>query len=437
MFNYLILVSTENINQQTMKVMTDEIQRIVLSRLSDAVATKLIESVNCLRESFIGTLQRCLESLEKSWREQEENLSASDAIKQFLNAAYNVDLKSSTSFSFVNSLFDRIRKLFSNLTAPWNNQNHPNFSNSLWRNQIAYEVIDSLKAQRLARTISNQFKERVEASHDLFQSAIKQLEHHYSGKLEQTESHRVAIRKYLAPRIARLALESTSMCDMVRWGMPIQGKEIGRGHFGVVFASEPWGGVDPCAIKSVVPPDERQWNELAMEFYYTRSIPDHPRIVRLRGSIIDYSYGAGCSPAVLLLMERMTRDLYCALRTGLEWQIRLQIAIDVVEGIRYLHSQGLVHRDIKLKNVLLDTTNRAKLTDLGFCIPEAMMSGSIVGTPVHMAPELLSGHYDSSVDVYAFGVLFWYICAGHVRLPSAFDFYHNKEQLWNAVRRGK
>jgi len=36
------------------------------------------------------------------------------------------------------------------------------------------------------------------------------------------------------------------------------------------------------------------------------------------------------------------------------------------------------------------------------------MSGSIVGTPIHMAPELFSGQYDSSVDVYAFGILFWY-----------------------------
>ena len=53
-----------------------------------------------------------------------------------------------------------------------------------------------------------------------------------------------------------------------------------------------------------------------------------------------------------------------------------------------------------------------------------------------MAPELFSGRYDSSVDVYAFGILFWYICAGNVRLPQNFELCANKDQLWNNVKRG-
>jgi receptor-interacting serine/threonine-protein kinase 5 len=146
--------------------------------------------------------------------------------------------------------------------------------------------------------------------------------------------------------------------------------------------------------------------------------------------------------------------------TSNQFEPRLQIALDVVEGIRYLHGRGLVHRDIKLKNVLvsrpsghspyinkaphvqfsyfqLDANNKAKITDLGFCKPEAMMSGSIVGTPVHMSPEIFNSKYDNTVDIYAFGILFWYICAGHVRLPQNFEQCTSKDDLWSAVKRGK
>ncbi|KAF5277559.1 hypothetical protein FQR65_LT15961 [Abscondita terminalis] len=424
-----------NSRQTSTKPTTMEIQQVVLNKLGNSVASQLVQSVGCLHENFTGTLQRCLENLEKNCKDQDGNLLASDAVKKIISAAYSIELKSSTSFSVIHSFMERLRKFLHNFQMPWISHS-PQQHDFTWRLQTVINMLDSLSSSKLAKTVSTQFQEVVRSSHEAFQSAMRSLENQLSGKLERMDEQRIAIRKQYAPRFARLALESTSLCDLVQWGMPVLSREIGRGQYGVVFACEPWGGVDPCAIKSVVPPDDRHWNDLAMEFYHTRTIPEHPRIAKLRGSVIDHQYGGGCSSSVLLIMERMSKDLYCGLRSGLTWLVRLQIAIDVTEGIRYLHSQGLVHRDIKLKNVLLDNDNRAKLTDFGFCIPEAMMSGSIVGTPVHMAPELLSGHYDSSVDVYAFGILFWYICANQVRLPYVFEQFHNKEQLWTSVRKG-
>ena len=88
-----------------------------------------------------------------------------------------------------------------------------------------------------------------------------------------------------------------------------------------------------------------------------RTLPRHERVVSLVGSVIDYTYGGGSSPAVLLVMDRLQRDLYQGIKAGLSFRSRIQIAIDVVEGIRFLHSQGLVHRDIKLKNVLVSRSS--------------------------------------------------------------------------------
>lgn len=419
----------------TVKAAISEVQRIMLYCLGEKVAKQLVNSVNCLRESFFGTLQRCLLSLEKTY-ECDTCLLASDALKQILSAAYNIELHNSSPFS-IYSFLERFNLIFMSSSLQWSSTHTLDVA---WWKKVEIEILNSLSASKLAKMILMQFGDKLESSHDAFQAALRSIENYYSGELERTEEQRIAIRKYHAPRLAKLALESTSMIDLVRYGMPHYKEEIGRGQYGIVFACDGWGGTSgPCAVKSVVPSDESHWNDLAMEFYYSRSIPEHKRIVKLRGSVIDQSYGGGfgLGSAVLLISDRLSRDLYCGIRAGLSWLERIQIALDVLEGIRYLHSQGLVHRDIKLKNVLLDTENRAKLTDFGFCITEVMMLGSIVGTPVHMAPELLSGHYDSSVDVYAFGILFWYICAGHVRLPYAFEQFHNKELLWTSVRKGK
>ena len=65
-----------------------------------------------------------------------------------------------------------------------------------------------------------------------------------------------------------------------------------------------------------------------------------------------------------------------------------------------------------------------------------MMSGSLVGTPIHMSPELFTSKYDHTVDVYAFGILFWYICSNKVELPRNFNVCPSKDVLWTEVKRG-
>ncbi|XP_027764039.1 dual serine/threonine and tyrosine protein kinase isoform X2 [Empidonax traillii] len=433
----------EPVSSKDIKCCIKQIQELIISRLNQAVANKLISSVDYLRESFVGTLERCLKSLEESWEvsvhpvrslEKPKDGSVhitSNYLKQILNAAYHVEVTFHSGSTVTRMLWEQIKQIIQRIT--WVS---PPAITSDWKRKVAQDAIESLSASKLAKSICSQFRTRLNSSHEAFAASLRQLEDGHSGRLERTEDLWLKVRKDHAPRLARLSLESRSLQDVLLHGKPKLGRELGRGQYGVVYLCDSWGGHFPCALKSVVPPDEKHWNDLALEFHYMRSLQTHERLVHLHGSVIDYGYGGGSSIAVLLIMERLHRDLYTGLKAGLELETRLQIALDVVEGIRYLHSQGLVHRDIKLKNVLLDKKNRAKITDLGFCKPEAMMSGSIVGTPIHMAPELFTGKYDNSVDVYAFGILFWYICSGHVKLPEAFERCASKDHLWNNVRRG-
>lgn len=431
-FQDIIMTSNgDPVSSKDIKVCINQIQDLIVNRLNQAVANKLTSSVDYLRESFVGTLERCLASLEKSTTESCVHNVTSNHLKQILNAAYNVEVTFRSGSSVTWLFWEQIKQIIHRIT--WVN---PPSITPEWKRKVAQDAIESLSAAKLAKSICSQFRTRLNSSHEAFAASLRQLEEGHTGRLERTEDLWLRVRKDHAPRLARLSLESRSLRDIVLNGKPKLGRELGRGQYGVVYLCDNWGGHHPCALKSVVPPDDKHWNDLALEFHYTRSLPKHERLVNLHGSVIDHSYGDGSSTAVLLIMERLHRDLYTGLKAGLSLKERLLIALDVVEGIRFLHGQGLLHRDIKLKNVLLDRQNRAKITDLGFCKPEAMMSGSIVGTPIHMAPELFTGKYDNSVDVYAFGILFWYLCTGSVKLPEAFERCASKDQLWTNVKKG-
>ena len=86
---------------------------------------------------------------------------------------------------------------------------------------------------------------------------------------------------------------------------------------------------------------------------------------------------------------------------------------DIAEGLRYLHSKGIMHRDIKLENIMLSTRNEekiARIADFGFSTRlshnEAVTTA--LGTLGYMAPELIQEKpYSFSVDVWSFGVLLY------------------------------
>ena len=397
-----------------------EIQKLTLQILNAKIVAELTNCIPELQQPFRDVMERTLEALEKTaynnfTRQDDVHVSCKIAFKQLIDSASSIQIKPSSIAHVRKRVFDSFRYAvnFCSCTAlPPPNQE--------WRREIAEQTIDCLSNTKLTHIICSQFNAILSESHDNFQNIMRQLSNRLDKIAEQNQMQKTKLRKQLSPKSAKLAIESVSLRDAILYGMPKVTRELGRGQYGVVTFCPSWGKYNPCAVKSIVPPDEKHWIDLSMEFYYARSMPEHDRIVKIRGSVIDYMYPGGM-PAVLLIMDFFPRDFYQAIKYHLPYLERLQVSSDVVEGLRFLHSQGLIHRDIKLRNILLDNQNRGYITDLGFCKAESMISGSIVGTPIHMSPELSRGSYDKTVDTYAFGVLFWYACAGTVRLPRNFE----------------
>lgn len=88
----------------------------------------------------------------------------------------------------------------------------------------------------------------------------------------------------------------------------------------------------------------------------------------------------------------------------------LKLALDIAHGMQYLHSQGILHRDLKSENILLGEDMCAKVADFGISCLESQCGSAkgFTGTYRWMAPEMIKEkHHTRKVDVYSFGIVLW------------------------------
>ena len=94
-----------------------------------------------------------------------------------------------------------------------------------------------------------------------------------------------------------------------------------------------------------------------------------------------------------------------------------KIFYQIVEAIQYCHAQNIVHRDIKLENIILDDKLNVKIIDFGFSIiiPKNKKLNVFCGTPSYMAPEILSKEFYSGflADVWALGIVLFIMLCGN------------------------
>jgi serine/threonine protein kinase len=127
--------------------------------------------------------------------------------------------------------------------------------------------------------------------------------------------------------------------------------------------------------------------------------------------IAFYDYGEETGRPFLVMEYFAGETLREALRGGRAGDLRkrLLIARQVANALAYVHSKGIIHRDVKPDNVRIDASGNIKLMDFGVAKSGDLSltaSGFTVGTPYYMAPEQIRGAKPTQlVDIYAFGVV--------------------------------
>ena len=206
-------------------------------------------------------------------------------------------------------------------------------------------------------------------------------------------------------------------------------ESLGTGSYGSVCKAK----LDelPCAAKllhSVLfqfndPGSQLVMQRFEREFEFLSEIR-HPRVVQYLGVAHDPESGQP-----VLLMEMMDESLTGFLERRnepLPYHLQVDLCYDIALALSYLHSNGIIHRDLSSNNVLLIAGRKAKVTDFGMSkladvAPRLTPLTQCPGTGVYMAPEALRHPpvYSEKLDIFSFGVLATQIVTLHYPDPTA------------------
>ena len=199
---------------------------------------------------------------------------------------------------------------------------------------------------------------------------------------------------------------------------------LGQGGMGAVYKARQ-KQLDRMVALKILPPEIGQTEAFAERFTReARSLAklSHPRIVSV------YEFGHTEEGLYYFIMEFIDgTDLRRVIQSGtLSAAQALAIVPQICEALQFAHEEGIVHRDVKPENILLDKKGRVKIADFGLAkildrpatVYTLTQAGQRMGTPHYMAPEQIEhpGQVDHRADIYSLGVVFYEMLTGELPL---------------------
>ena len=200
-------------------------------------------------------------------------------------------------------------------------------------------------------------------------------------------------------------------------GFKMLGK-LGKGTTATVYKARQLN-LDRLVAVKVLPSATLQSSKAVDQFYFEgRSAAklNHPNIVQA----FDVGHTADFHYFVMEYVEGLTVHEILGQRGTVEQQEALEIVIAMADALRHAHEKGLVHRDVKPKNIIVDPKGVPKLADLGLARViadrEAGLAekGHALGTPYYISPEQVRGEVEigPAADVYSLGATFYHMVTG-------------------------
>ena len=196
---------------------------------------------------------------------------------------------------------------------------------------------------------------------------------------------------------------------------------LGKGAMGLVY-----DGHDPqlnrrVAIKTIITKglDEATAKHYAMRFQReVRAVAklNHPNIVQ----VYDFGNEGDLSYIVMEYIKgRELKDLFDN-KEAIDLKTAFKLMLQLLAALDFAHEAGIVHRDVKPANMMIDAAGNAKLADFGVArvedpdaAGEKTRVGAVIGTPSYMSPEQMQGSpVDRRSDVWAAGVVFYQLLTG-------------------------